>query len=141
MKDADIKRFRSLYPRLWRHELSKMPDGWVKITEELMEALNEIQPPIPGEYGSPLFLMIQFGSGFAIALVSPNPDLGTWNQEKALDVIQAVCRFNWQVCETCEVCAGPSHIIVKEPNGLHQQRLCEHCAEERLAKFEGRSVQ
>ncbi|MGO8034973.1 hypothetical protein [Rhizobium leguminosarum] len=140
MMDADIKRLRRLYPRLWRHELAKMSDGWTKITEELMEALDEIQPPIPGEYGSPLFLMIQFGGGFALAFVSPNPGLGEWNNEKALALIEAVSVFNDAVVETCEICAGPSHSIVQEP-GSNQQRLCERCSEQQLAKFEARSVQ
>ncbi|MBX5164767.1 hypothetical protein [Rhizobium sp. NZLR4b] len=141
MKDVDIHRLRDLYPRLWRHDLSTLPGGWTAIAERLLADLNEIQPSVPGEYGSPLFLLISFHGGFAVAFVSPNPELGTWNAEKSLALIEAVRRFNAATSAACEVCSGPSYIIVKETNGSHQQRLCQHCSDERLEKFEARSVQ
>ncbi|WP_105432748.1 hypothetical protein [Neorhizobium sp. T6_25] len=141
MKDDDIKRLRSLYPRLWRHDLTRLPDGWTAIIEKLMAALNEIQTPIKGQYGSPLFVLIQSSGGFAVAFASPNPELGNWTPEKSHAVIEALRQFNAATSESCEICGSPSVIVAQERDGGPQHRLCQRHNEEQLAKYEGRVLQ
>jgi hypothetical protein len=137
MRKEDLYRLRDLYPHLWSYQLLTLPDGWLGLTERLLADLNAIQPTIPGVYGSPLLLWIKAGSGFAVAFVSPSAELGTWDRDKAMALIEAVQRFNGTASDTCEVCGEPSVVIMKEADGSRQQTLCQLHADARMEATDG----
>lgn len=132
-----ILRLAQAYPHLWHHEMMKLPDGWFEITEKLLADLHDIQPPIDCVYGSPLPLLIKKGAGFAVAFVSPNPELSSWTPEKAMAVMTTLIRFNAATAEACEACGQPSVTIVKYQDGRPQETLCRRHADEALEKANG----
>lgn len=140
MKKTDIERLSAAYPYLWHYDMAVMPDGWTKIAEQLLADLNAVQPQPVGVFGRLINLFVRSGQGFAIAYVSVSKS-SEWNAEKALQLVEAIQRFNSSTSHSCEVCGEPSVMIVKQHDGSKQEMLCQRHADARLAEFEGRSVQ
>lgn len=132
-----IMKLAQVYPHFWHHQMMTLPDGWFEITERLLADLHEIQPPIEGVFGSPLPLLIKKGAGFAVAFVSPNPELGSWTPEKAMAVMEALVRFNEASGHTCEVCGQRSETIVKYADERAMETLCRTHADEALERADG----
>jgi hypothetical protein len=128
----NILRLSQAYPHLWHHQMINLPNGWTAITERLLSDLHAIQPPVEGVWGSPLPLYIKRGPGFGVAFVTANPEIGSWDRDKAMAMVEAVKRFNAATSSTCEVCGGLSDLIVKYHDGRPQETLCREHAEKAL---------
>lgn len=118
-------------------KLLELPDGWLKIVNELFCDFRDLQKMMPGhmprdpdiEMVSVNWRRLQWPSH--VLYVKPVVHHRHWTPEMSARLIQVVSRFNEFSQHTCEVCGDQSVTVLKYQDGRRQESLCQVHLEER----------
>lgn len=138
MKRIVVDKLIAAFPQYADERLLALPDGWLKIVNEIFCDLRDVQKLSPDH--SPLDAHIAvvfvdwrfYPSDRHILYVRPAVHHRQWSADMALRLIKAVGRFNEDADRVCEVCGKASVGILKYQDHRRQERLCaEHLKERR----------
>lgn len=137
MKQIVVDKLITAFPHYADLKLLALPDGWLKIVNELFCDFRDMQKMMPGYM--PLDPDIQIVAVYwkqlqwpsHVLYVRPVLDYKQWTPEMATRLLQVVGRFNDSAPHTCEACGQKSIGILKYQDGRRQEALCQLHMDER----------
>lgn len=139
MKRIVVDKLIAAFPLYADLKLLALPDGWLKIVNELFCDLRDLQKMMPGYMPlDPDIQMVavdwrQYQWPSHVLYVRPAVHHRHWTPEMSARLVQIVSRFNEFSHHTCEVCGDQSVGILKYQDSRRQQALCQKHMDERRA--------
>jgi len=139
VKRIVVDKLIAAFPHYADVRLLGLPDGWLRIVNELFCDFRDLQKIMPGH--NPFDAHIQMVSvdwrqyqwPSHVLYVRPLWPVGDWTPDMSHRLIQVVGRFNQSAPQICEVCGQQSVGVLKYQDARRQQALCQMHMDERRA--------